>query len=534
MPTITPNPNDKPALLHLPNDLQVNILTYLRAYDLAAVQQTCRYYGANPQLVHDVVMKFAKSIYPEEFTKGFSREAVSSTATSTTTSSKKTKAAGKLKTATATEEPQVHELYNFENLRNMEILVVARVLNSPEPATGFFVSKSWCKTALRWLEVQQEPRRPEKKLSKKKQRMRDRKLSDASPPWPDANIDILCEHHNLQRFSNSKSARARRRLLDRQAWKILKKLYPDSTQLCSAMGECLQCTVEAETAKKSEADRLEQEKLERKRPLANEDIRRFYTRRTGVPAQAISETAPLGVCPLLPGKYYVLPRAWCYLWRRYIKTGEGGMPLPPDAASLLCHAHRLALLPPHLEAFLNGDSPELLAAAGKNTEDVASPAAAAANISAPPVFVPGQGPDPEVLAALREAGYDESPALLGRQLSALREMEDIRRAPPPQQPAEPTTPVASRNEILDRENHAVVEILSQAEYLALQKEWHGQGFGLSFVIDENTRQPVFNTTQLCRECDATGRQHHLHIKNRRRSVLRKSAERARAPASLEY
>ena len=540
MPTISSHPNDKPSLLHLPNDLQVNLLTYLRAYDLAAVQRTCTFYD-NAELVHAVVMHFAESIYPEDFTRGFAQEAV------TCGPSEKPKAAkgshngsnnnNNNKAREETSNNKDDALYNFENLRNMEVLVVARVLNSPEPATGYFVSKSWCKTALRWLEMQQEPRnnKAQKKLSKKKQRMRDRKLSDASPPWPNANIDILCEHHNLQRFSNSKSARARRRLLDRQAWKILKKLYPDSTQLESAVGECVQCSLEAETAKKTEADRIEQEKLERKRPLANEDIRRFYTRRTGTPSQSVSETAPLGVCPLVPGKYYVLPRVWCYSWRRYIKTGEGGAPPPPpDAASLLCHAHNLALLPPHLESYLRGDSPELLAACPtKGIERInpspplAATAAAAAHGPPAPAFVPGQGPDPEVLQAMREAGLAESPNRLGRQLSLLREMEDIRRVPPP---AEPATPVAYRNELLDRENHAVVEILTGPEYLALCEEWNSRGFGLSFAIDENTRQPVFNTTQLCRECDATGRQHQLHIKNRRRSVLQKAC----IPASLEY
>jgi hypothetical protein len=115
----------------------------------------------------------------------------------------------------------------------------------------------------------------------------------------------------------------------------------------------------------------------------------------------------------------------------------------------------------------------------------------------------------------------------------LREMEDIRRALPVVAP-EASTPVASRNELLDRENHAVVEILDEQEYLALQKEWNSHGFCISFTVDTHTRQPVFKTTQLCHECDATGRQHNLHIKNRRRSVLRKSADKARAPASLEY
>jgi hypothetical protein len=335
MPTATPDPNDRPFIWNFPHDVQVNILTYLRAYDLAALQQTCNFYR-NPHLVHEIVVHFAEAVYPEEYTKGFAQEAVSLP--------KKQKATGKAASMVQSKT----DLYIYENLRNMEILVVARVLNSPEPATGFFVSKSWCKTALRWLEVQQEPSRPQKKLSKKKQRMRDRKLSDASPPWPNANIDILCEHQNLSCCSNSKSARARRRLLDRRAWKILKKLYPDSTQLPAEMGECIQCTMEIETTKKSEADRLEQEKLERKRPLANEHIRRFYTRRSGVPTHNISSTASLGACPLVPGTYYVLSRSWCYAWRRYIKTGENGLPSPPDASDLLCHAHRLPLVPPHL------------------------------------------------------------------------------------------------------------------------------------------------------------------------------------------
>jgi hypothetical protein len=149
-------------------------------------------------------------------------------------------------------------------------------------------------------------------------------------------------------------------------------------------------------------------------------------------------------------------------------------------------------------------------------------------------FVPGQGPDPEVLQAMRAAGYNDSLTGVGRQLSVLRELEDIRRSPPPPNP-EPPTPVASRNELLDRENHAVVEILDEQEYLALQKEWNSHGFCISFTVDGCTRQPVFSTGQICHECDATGRQHNLHIKNRRRrSVLRKSADKARAPASLEY
>jgi len=52
-----------------------------------------------------------------------------------------------------------------------------------------------------------------------------------------------------------------------------------------------------------------------------------------------------GNCPLTSGKYVILPRHWCHQWRRYMKTGDGCKPLPPDSSSLLCDAHKLALIP---------------------------------------------------------------------------------------------------------------------------------------------------------------------------------------------
>jgi hypothetical protein len=209
---------------------------------------------------------------------------------------------------------------------------------------------------LLWLEANSNnTNTSQKKLSKKQQRQRNRRLSDVSPPWPNANSDILCEHHNLQRCS-AKTARSRRKLMDKQAWKVLRKLYPDSTTLESVSGECLQCLMETETAKKTESDRLEQAKLERKLPLGNPHVRRFYTRTKGVPTHCLVDDSIMidvaaGVtsrkvsCPLIQGKYVILPRSWCHQWRRYMKTGEGSMPLPPESSALLCDAHKLALLP---------------------------------------------------------------------------------------------------------------------------------------------------------------------------------------------
>ena len=122
------------------------------------------------------------------------------------------------------------KVLTYEMLRNMEMLVVARVLSRPEPPlherdSCFYVSKSWCRAALRWLEGQEEERKEKeerrraaeearlaavagtpkgkgmhrkhpgssgkKKLSRKEQRQRERKMSDAMPPWSNINTDIV-------------------------------------------------------------------------------------------------------------------------------------------------------------------------------------------------------------------------------------------------------------------------------------------------------------------------------------------------------
>lgn len=134
-------------------------------------------------------------------------------------------------TIVTTAPPSVDKVYTYEMLRNMEMLVVARVLSRPEPPVHernscFYVSKSWCRAALKWLEVQEEERKElderrhlaneaknaatpkkggggqqqgkgvhgssgKKKLSRKEQKQRDRRMSDSLPPWSNINDDIL-------------------------------------------------------------------------------------------------------------------------------------------------------------------------------------------------------------------------------------------------------------------------------------------------------------------------------------------------------
>lgn len=269
--------------------------------------------------------------YGSELTKGFDSPIVGGEVKSVAAVSKKgCKTSDAVEDAAAATDATSSDastpVYTYEMLRNMEMLVVARVLSRPEPPiherdTCFYVSKSWCRAALRWLEVQEEERKEKierqraaeearaaaaaalaspkagkknarhpgssgkKKMSRKElkeQRQRERRQSEAMPPWSNINDDIICEHGDLKQCSG-KSARARRRTMDKQAWKVLKRLYPDSVQLEANVGVtgCLQCAAEVETAKKAEADKKEEAKAERKKPLGTYySVEHFFIWRT--------------------------------------------------------------------------------------------------------------------------------------------------------------------------------------------------------------------------------------------------------------
>mmetsp|Transcript_48316 Transcript_48316/g.102758 ORF Transcript_48316/g.102758 Transcript_48316/m.102758 type:complete len:643 (+) Transcript_48316:534-2462(+) len=613
------NPAD---ISSFPRELHLDVLTFLRATDLSALQRTCRAFN-DRELVAAVVDHYANEVYPSDLTKGFDTPIVSGEVRSVAVAAKKgsRKNGNNVQTttpaATAGSTP-TEKVYTYEMLRNMEMLVVARVLSRPEPPVHtrdscFYVSKSWCRAALRWLEVQEEERKEreerrrvaeetklaaaaaasdaaatprgkgkkhnrkshpgssgKKKLSKKEQRQRDRKMSDAMPPWSNINTDIVCEHGSVKQCS-TKSARARRRVMDKQAWKVLKCLYPDSVQLEAGNG-CLMCAAEAETAKKAENDRKEEEKADRRKPLSCPLVRGFYTRGSkGYPLDCLvpPKSMPLDVtsssnggmltplysgsagCPLVPGVYCALPRSWCHQWRKYIKTGEGGMPPAPDASEVLCEAHNLPLVPPHLESFLRGETSTLLGGAN---------AVAAAGIGgtdgeenvgrAPPVGAAfpgagdrlGHGPprgisatDAETLQALRAAGMSE--VELHAQRVAMAGMErdfehvSINDAPQgrarsgslgwqgqPQQQQQ--RPVVVTNEQLDRENRVVVEILTDEEASALERWWprcHGGTYALRFAVVADVRggggggsssssnSEVLWNTAPCRECDPSSR-----------------------------
>jgi len=557
------------SITSFPREIHLNVLTFLRATDLSALQRTCRCFN-NRDLIVEVVEHAANHVYPSDLTKGFDTPIVSGEVKSMSFVAKKGARIVKKETKKGKGNPaaltlavvSTEKTYTYEMLRNMEMLVVARVLSRPEPplharSSAFYVSKSWCRAALRWLEVQEEERKEreerhrvaeeakavlvtptkgrkkaphpgssgKKKLSRKEQRQRDRRMSDASPPWSNINTDLVCEHGDLMRCS-SKSARARRRVMDKQAWKVLKRLYPDSIQLDAGVGStgCLACAAEAETAKKAELDQKEEEKAERRKPLACPLVRGFYTRGSkGYPADCLvtpqSETK-MGMdgfqCPLKPGVYSALPRSWCHRFRKYIKTGEGGFPPAPDASDVLCDAHNFPLVPPHLESYLRGETSALL---GGNTSATPHDGGDESRASLPRPnerALSASRADADTLMSLRAAGLSELDlhaqrvAMAGLEESMQRAnihgINDIQ--------ADDSTRQFDRsitNEQLDRENRVVVEILTDEEITALEKWWprlHGF-YALKFAIVEDlstiSGTDILWSTPPCRECDASSR-----------------------------
>lgn len=237
-------------------------------------------------------------------------------------------------------------------------------------------------------------------------------------------------------------------------------------------------------------------------------------------------------CPLKPGVYCALPRSWCHRWRRYIKTGEGGFPPAPDNSEVLCDAHNLPLVPPHLDMFLNGETSTLLggnsagAADSLNAEGgegVASmPAAAAGNSLGSSVSASRTRSDAETLQALRAAGLSEAEVYVQRVAMAgieadmrryARINENVHRQALLGRDINDSLTQQERtvitNEQLDRENRVVVEILTDIEVTALEKWWPRQSctYALRFAVVEGSsgRYDIVRSTAPCRECDPSSR-----------------------------
>ncbi|GMI03048.1 hypothetical protein TrRE_jg6246 [Triparma retinervis] len=192
----------------LSEDVIVLIMSCLRAYDLGALQQTCKAF-ADPELTDRVVKYVSGGIYPKSLTAGFTTAQIGGTTAASSRGS----------------------LLNFKNMRDMEMLVVARVLSRPEPQEGFWVSKAWCKSALKWLEA------------------------------------------------------------TTKAWRALRKLYPESSSIPTTKSECVDCLRDKLEGKRMQEKKKEEDMKERKKVLSVQMVREVYRRTKGFPESALRARA---------------------------------------------------------------------------------------------------------------------------------------------------------------------------------------------------------------------------------------------------
>lgn len=197
------------------------------------------------------------------------------------------------------------------------------------------------------------------------------------------------------------------------------------------------------------------------------------------------------------------------------------MPPAPDASEVLCDAHNLPLVPPHLESFLLGETPSLLCCSvvNINTEDDIAPApfASALSVSAQSTL---SSSNAETLQALRAAGLSEMEVLSQR--TAMMELEEARQRAIISSTNQARFEIETQdrtvsNEQLDRENRVVVEILTDEEVSALEKWWRNGGLGfypLRFAVvdcplqgraDFQSNTEILWSTAPCRECDPSSR-----------------------------
>jgi hypothetical protein len=370
-------------LANLPQDVQFSFCVYLRAHDLSALQLTCTAFN-DPELIKFVIRHIAKEVYHPSLTKGYNSNS------------------------------SFDDIFSsYESLRDMELLVIARIISSEAPKEGgYYVSKSWCRAALKWLESEtteaaatqhknnnNNNNKKTKKMSKTRRRIRDRRLSDVSPPWSVINSDLCCMHGNLH-----ESKRGQKRTLTKQSWRILKKFYPESKDFASSLDSCLECRFATDNATRLIANAKTAAKKERKLLFCDPRARSFFNRTTGVPDELAAitfnycnndesgdgisngiSTSPL-CCAMtninlkdaeggeeqtlekVEEMYHIIPRSFCAAWRSYMRNGTPGDPPRLDCSELFCAAHGMPLLPRHLERYLSGQFTNLLPTTREESE----------------------------------------------------------------------------------------------------------------------------------------------------------------------
>lgn len=254
---------------------------------------------------------------------------------------------------------------------------------------GYWVSVNWLTQAKRYYESidvtgisesfstlpadKTSPRKKSKGTPRKS-----KQTVEVGKPDPCINSELLCCHGGL---SLLKTPGCKRKVIDRRAWQILRKYFKHSPEFRFPQStECIICTEEHQEYKTSIAEQREAEIMLRRRDFLTESLNDLYSRKSGVPnhctiyrwtayTDALDELDEAGLDevgatlqslglnanrPLIPGFYNLVPRLWLRTFRRFIKDPTVEALPQLDCSRLLCHAHGLLVIPPHVEDYLLG------------------------------------------------------------------------------------------------------------------------------------------------------------------------------------
>ena len=355
------------SLSDIPGEIVVTILQFLRAVDLASVVESNKFIFGKDKISKAILYQL-RSIYYVTTTLG-------------------------------------DITYSPGMLYVNEVKSILSALNAPQPLVhGCWISTLWLANAKKYYEAinlsQIEttfiPGKKHSTPNKHKQKIRTRRGSDALPPWPSMTTDIICCHGKL---SLSKGSGAKRRIIDKSSWNLLRKFYPIGSAFSIKCQDCDICTKEFLEFKSIQAEKKE-DLIEKRRYSSSFNIQldNLLKRKNGFPVHflvkdyssserldemnndAVGQSDNINTevvlsnyfnrQPLLPGLYNIVPRYWLKVWRNLYKD-VNSEPLPVlDYTTLMCRHHGHLIVPSHLEDFLLGIKKTLFSSLGTSTGEV--------------------------------------------------------------------------------------------------------------------------------------------------------------------
>lgn len=254
---------------------------------------------------------------------------------------------------------------------------------------GYWISCAWVSNAKKYFESLSLPdlhsttSKQKKGNNKRQSKIRQRRGSDALPPWTSINSDLICIHGGL---ALSKVSKAKRRLIDSRCWRLLRQYYHEGPEYrCSTSSDCCICLDVSLEARAVANDKKSTELLIRRNDLVTPILEGLFHRKSGVPNNCVrmnfigtedfidDSIDPEYISkimefpfqqPLVPGIYNLVQRSWLRDWRRFVKDSKLNALKPLDCCNLFCSAHGNLVIPPHLEEFLIGARKSLLSGLG--------------------------------------------------------------------------------------------------------------------------------------------------------------------------